>query len=85
MPRKRHITRLSVNLRYMRLQAEFTQQFIASLIGCTRYAICKYESGDRTPSTMQLRRLAHAFKTTMDALVNEDPSGVFTEEGKSNE
>lgn len=64
----------------MRGQNQFTQQFLADLLECSRYAVCKYEAGDRTPSTMQLRKLAHVYKTTMDSLVNDDLSGIFTRE-----
>ena len=80
MPRKRQTTRLSTNLRYLRLKHGYTQQLIADLLDCSRYAVCKYESGDRVPNTMQLRKIAHLFNTTMDSLVNDDSSGVFTDD-----
>lgn len=84
MPRKRKATRLAANLRYLRLQNVHTQQTIADLLDCTRFAVCKYESGDRSPSVAQLRKLAHWYSTTVDSLLNDDLSGVFTNKGESN-
>ena len=84
MPRKRKATRLAANLRWLRLNSGLTQQTIADLLDCTRYAVCKYESGDRVPNTNQLRKLAHLYNSTMDAMVNDDMSGVFTKKEKPN-
>lgn len=80
MPKTRRVTRLSANLRYLRLVQDYTQGFVGDMIGCTRSAMCKYESGDRVPSTDQLRKLGYLYKTTVDDMLNLDLSGVFTKE-----
>ena len=78
MPKHRRITRLSANLRYLRLQYDYTQTFLGTMLDCTRSALCKYESGDRAPSTDQLRKLARVYHISIDDLLNADLSGVFT-------
>ena len=80
MPRNRRMTRLSANMRWLRVKNDYTQQFIADLLGVTRYAVCKYESGDRVPNTLGLRKIAHMYQITIDDLLNADMSGVFARE-----
>ena len=70
--------RLAANLRHLRLLNAFTQDTVGQMIGCTRYAICKYESGQRSPGAAQLRRLSKVYRVTIDDLINADLSGVFT-------
>ena len=82
MPKKRRIVRLSTNIRYLRDRGEYTQEFIADLLGVSRFAISKYEHGDRYPTMENVRRLAHLFNVTVDSLLNDDLSGVFASRGK---
>jgi transcriptional regulator with XRE-family HTH domain len=56
---------------------------VGDMIGVSRFAISKYETGDRRPDTDSLRKLAHLYNTTIDAIVNEDMTGVFTKEDMS--
>ena len=70
--------RLAANLRHLRLSNGFTQDLVGQMIGCTRYAICKYESGQRSPGAQQLRRLSKVYQVTIDDLINADLSGAFT-------
>lgn len=78
MPKQRRLVRLSANLRYLRQRGEYTQAFIADLLGVSRFAISKYEHGDRYPTMENVRRLAHLFDVSVDNLLNDDLSGVFT-------
>lgn len=71
-------TRLSLNLRYLREKGSYTQELIADLLKCSRYAICRYEKGNRQPDYATLRRLATIYKTTVEDLLNEDLSGLFS-------
>lgn len=80
MPRKRRFTRLAANMRWLRTQRDYSQQFVGELIGVSRYAVSKYEAGDRRPDTDSLRKLAHLYDVTIDALLNEDMTGLFTKE-----
>ena len=84
MPRKRKPTRLAANIRYLRMRGDYTQEFIGELIGVSRFAVCKYEAGDRVPNNMGLRKLAHLFSVTVDDLLNEDMSGAFTDKEEVN-
>ena len=70
--------RLAANLRHLRLSNGYTQNLVSQMIGCTRYAICKYESGQRSPGIQQLRRLSKIYRVTIDDLINADLSGAFT-------
>lgn len=85
MPRSRRFTRLAANLRHLRTKAEYSQQLVGEMIGVSRFAVSKYESGDRSPGTAGLRKLAHLYNTTIDALLNDDMTGRFTKEGPSDE
>lgn len=77
---KSKATRLSLNLRYLRKRGGYTQELIADLLHCSRFAICRYEKGNRQPDYATLRRFATIYQTTVENLLNKDLSGFLTKE-----
>ena len=72
-------------LKIARLQADLTQVQAAELVGLERNTISRYEAALRSPSALNLKRLARAYGKTLDWLCNEeDPSG-YQEEPHPNE
>ena len=72
-------------LKIARLQADLTQVQVAELVGLERNTISRYEAALRSPSALNLKRLARAYGKTLDWLCNEeDPSG-YQEEPHPNE
>lgn len=66
---------LSRNLRYLRRKYDYSQDYIAELLGYKSYTtIQKWESGDSEPSIAKLSRLAELYKVDLDSLMNKDLS-----------
>ena len=66
---------LSKNLRYLRRKYDYSQDYIAELLGYKSYTtIQKWESGDSEPSIAKLSRLAELYKVDLDSLMNKDLS-----------
>ena len=64
---------LSRNLRYLRRKYDYSQEYIADLLGYKSYTtIQKWESGDSEPSIAKLSRLAELYKVDLDSLMNRD-------------
>ena len=62
------------NMQNKRKNANMTQLKLAELIGVTRQAISKYETGESFPDISIVIKIAKIFKTSIDELVY--PSGV---------
>ena len=77
MPLQPKTTRVSINLRYLRLVHGYTQEEVADIVGLSRYTICRYEKGSRVPDILHLRSFATLYAQTIDALCNADLSGAF--------
>ncbi len=75
---------LSKNLCYLRARAAMSMEALAEIIGVSRQAIAKWESGVSLPDIQNCYRLSEFFGVTMDALVTLDmsQSGVGELDGK---
>lgn len=61
-----------------RQNAGLSQETLAELIGVSRQAVTKWESGQAAPSTENLFRLAEITGTTVDLLLSEENPGAAT-------
>lgn len=57
-------------LKMLRTGQNLTQQQLASRLGVQKSVVSYYESGERTPSTDVLVKLARVFHTTTDYLLD---------------
>lgn len=59
------------NLKYLRKEANLTQEQLAEKLNVSRQAVTKWESGQSLPDIQNLKEMADMFGVTMDALVGE--------------
>jgi len=72
---------LGERIRQARQRAHLSQEKVAELIGVSRQAVTKWESGQSTPTTDNLCRLAEILETTVDLLIApEDNSRSVAQE-----
>lgn len=64
--------KLQDKILYCRKKAGLSQEALAELIGVSRQAVSKWETGDATPEVSKLSLLANAFGVTADWLLSED-------------
>jgi len=60
---------LHESIRTFRKQAGLSQEKVAEIIGVTRQAVTKWESGKASPSTENLIKLAEIFGVSLDSLI----------------
>ena len=65
------------NLVHLRKLRQMTQEDLAELVGVTRQAIAKWESGETVPDLEKCRMLAEIFGVTLDDLANFEPEENF--------
>lgn len=58
-------------LRTLRLQRDWTQSQLATMLGVSRNTVNRWEMGDRRPSTKMLDKLARMLKVTIQALLHD--------------
>ena len=63
---------LGERIREQRKNAGLSQEKVAELVGVSRQAVTKWESGQSAPSTENLFKLAEIFGTTVDILLSSD-------------
>lgn len=76
---------LGTRLKYLRTQKKLTQKQLAEKINVTHVSISGYESGNRSPDTDTLQRLADFFEVSTDYLLGRSdtpatPHGISKEE-----
>lgn len=72
---------LGERIREARLRAHLSQEKVAELIGVSRQAVTKWESGQSAPSTDNLFKLAEVLGTTVDILIApEDNTASIAEQ-----
>lgn len=71
--------KLQAKILYCRKKAGLSQEALAELIGVSRQAVSKWETGDATPEVNKLSLLANAFGVTADWLISEDEPEKETE------
>lgn len=67
---------LGERIREARLRAHLSQEKVAELIGVSRQAVTKWESGQSAPSTDNLFKLAEVLGTTVDLLIAPEDSAA---------
>lgn len=67
---------LNDRIRECRQKAHLSQEKVAELVGVSRQAVTKWETGQSSPSTEKLFRLAEIFGTTVDFLVSTETDGL---------
>lgn len=70
-------------LKMLRTGQNFTQQQLATRLGVQKSVVSYYESGERTPSTDVLIKLARVFHTTIDYLLDVKRERVIDVSGLS--
>lgn len=64
---------LGDNIRYLRLQHNYSQEYLSATLGYKSYTtIQKWESGVSEPPVKKLKELATIFNVDMDDLANKD-------------
>jgi AbrB family looped-hinge helix DNA binding protein len=63
----------SDNLIQLRKIHQMTQEDLAEIVGVSRQAVAKWESGESMPDLEKSRLLAEAFDVSLDDLVNHEP------------
>ena len=63
---------LGERIKEQRTKAKISQEKLAELVGVSRQAVTKWESGQSAPSTENLFRLAEIFGTSVDILTKEE-------------
>lgn len=76
---------LGTRLKYLRTQKKLTQKQLAEKINVTHVSISGYESGNRSPDTDTLQRLADFFEVSTDYLLGRSdtpttPNGISKED-----
>ena len=66
---------LGERIREQRKSRRMSQEKVAELVGVSRQAVAKWESGQSVPTTENLLRLAEAFGITVDSLLRSEESG----------
>lgn len=69
--------KLNENIRRYRKLLNYTQAEMASKIGCTAAAYCKYEKGDTDIPSRILLKIADIFHISLDELADR---GIFDKE-----
>lgn len=59
------------NLKYLRKQANLTQEQLAEKLNVSRQAVTKWESGEGLPDIENLKEIAHIFSVSTDALIGD--------------
>ena len=78
---------LSEKIIYCRKKASLSQEALAELIGVSRQAVSKWETGEAVPEIGKLSLLAKTFGVTTDWLLSNDeaePAAPAMQEGKTN-
>ena len=56
-------------IQQFRNKAGFTQETLAEMLGVTQSAVAMWESGDRKPNIIMLKKIASVLKCTTDDLL----------------
>lgn len=69
---------ISMNLKRLRKEHQYTQENVAEKINVSRQSIAKWENGESTPDIDTLIKLSKLYNVTLDNLINhsEDKSGI---------
>ena len=74
--------KLSEKIYYCRKRAGLSQESLAEVLGVSRQAVSKWETGETLPETSKLAALASALGVSVDWLLSEEEPGEPQEEPK---
>lgn len=61
-----------IQIKNLREKAGFSQIELARSVGVSQVCLCRYETGERTPSYLILKRIAKELNCTVDQLIGEN-------------
>ena len=61
------------NIKKARLQKGYNQEYVAQMLGVSRQAVSKWESGKSQPDTKNLLALAQLLDASVDQLIGQQP------------
>ena len=67
---------IAENLRLLRARRGDSLEAIAEIIGVSRQAVAKWESGETTPDLPNAMALAELYDVSLDNLVSDFPAGI---------
>ncbi len=73
---------ISGNLRALRLRERYSLEDVAEIIGVSRQAVAKWESGESFPDIEKCVKLSKLYKVSLDALVNDTVSDMMKANGE---
>lgn len=73
---------ISENLRALRLRERYSLEDVAEIIGVSRQAVAKWESGETFPDIEKCVKLSKLYKVSLDALVNDTVSDMMKTSGE---
>ena len=62
--------KISENLRTLRMRERYSMEDVAEIIGVSRQAVAKWESGETLPDIEKCVKLSKLYKVTLDDLVS---------------
>lgn len=65
------MSNLASTIKGLRREQKLTQKELATLVGCTKLTISRYECGTRIPSLEMLERLAAVFGLSIGELIDK--------------
>lgn len=76
---------LGLRLRQLREYLGLSQQYVTAATGISRSAISEIERGNRKVDSLELRRFARAYQTSVGRLLGEveEPAGAFSALGRA--
>ena len=73
---------LGERLKKMRINNEYTQEELGSMIGVTKATICNWEKEVKRPTTKNLIELSKVFNTTIEYLVGNDIYAISSKDDR---
>ena len=69
---------LGNTLQKLRKERGYSQVELSEILGVTRFTVANWETGRRTPSIMQLRKLSAIFNVSLDRITETDADDSIT-------
>lgn len=71
--------KISGNLRALRIRERYSMEDVAEIIGVSRQAVAKWETGESLPDIEKCVKLSKLYKVTLDALVSKSIENMIAE------
>ncbi len=73
---------LGKRLKSKRLEHEYTQEELGSMIGVSKATVCNWEKGVKNPTSKNLIELSKVFNTTIEYLIGSDMYAVSSRDDR---